>query len=123
MKKILLDTNFIINCVKQKIDFFEEIKLLGFKIIIPENVIREIEKIKNSKQKQYNREAANLALRILEKSEYEKIKFKKRNVDKAIKDFVDSENNIIVATLDKELKNKIKGHKMIIRNKKKLEII
>jgi uncharacterized protein len=123
MKKILLDTNFIINCVKQKIDFFEEIKLLGFKIIIPENVIREIEKIKNSKQKQYNREAANLALRILEKSEYERIKFKKRNVDKAIKDFVDSENNIIVATLDKELKNKIKGHKMIIRNKKKLEII
>jgi rRNA-processing protein FCF1 len=123
MKKILLDTNFILICIKQKIDFFEELKLRGFKIIIPENVIREIKKIKKSRQKQRHREIADLALKILNKSSFEKIKFEKRNLDNAIAEFANKNENITVATLDRELKKKIKKPKLIIRGKKKLEII
>ena len=36
MKQALLDTNFILSCIRKKIDFFEEIRLMGIKIIIPE---------------------------------------------------------------------------------------
>jgi rRNA-processing protein FCF1 len=123
MKKVLLDTNFLIACIKNKIDFFEEIKFQGYKLIIPENVIRELKKISKSSQKLKTRNAAEIALELIKINPYEKIKFKKRNVDKAIKDFANSEKNIIVATLDRELKSKIEKNKMIIRNKKKLEII
>ncbi len=43
MGQVLLDTNFILNCINQKIDFFED--LAGYKIIIPQEVINEIKKI------------------------------------------------------------------------------
>ena len=50
MRIALLDTSFILTCVRNKIDFFEQLELNGFKIIIPEQVIKEIEAIKNSKR-------------------------------------------------------------------------
>ncbi len=122
MKKVLVDTNFLIACVKEKIDFFEEIAYQGYKILIPENVIRELKKIKESKQKRHNRNAAELVLDILKEQKYQTTKFNKRNVDNAIAEFANSKEDIIVATLDKELKKKINKNKMIIRNKKRLEI-
>ncbi len=57
MKKVILDTNFIVTCVKQKIDFFEDIKLQGIKILIPKQVIKETENLKTSN--------AKLSLKIL----------------------------------------------------------
>ncbi len=123
MKEVLLDTNFLMACVKQKIDFFEEIKFMGYKTLIPENVIRELKKIINSKQKLHNRELAELSLKLISKNSYKKIKFKKRNVDNAIAELANSEKNIIVATLDKDLKRKIQKNKMIIRDRKKLDIV
>ena len=38
----LLDSNFLLTCIKQKIDFFEEIKLMGISIIIPKQVLNEL---------------------------------------------------------------------------------
>ena len=123
MKQILLDTNFILTCVRQKIDFFEDIKFMGMGIIIPNQVIEEIKRVAGSKQKAHSREAAELALRILEKGFYRKIKLDKKPVDNGIKDFANKNNEIIVATLDRELKNKIKGNKLVIRGKKTLEVV
>ena len=127
MKKIILDTNFILTCVKQKIDFFEEIKFMGMEILIPKQVINELKKVANSKKKLHFRKDAELSLKLLEK---EKNSFKKidllkygKNTDKRLKNFAEKNKNIIVATLDRELKNKIKNPKLIIRGKKKLEII
>ena len=124
---VLLDTNFILTCVKQKIDFFEDIKFMGMKIIISKQVIDEIKRIVNSKKKLHFRKDAELSLRILEKEKnsFKKINLSKygKNTDKRIKNFADKNENIIVATLDRELKNKIKNRKLVIRGKKRLEII
>jgi rRNA-processing protein FCF1 len=120
MKKTILDTNFILTCVKQKIDFFEEIKLMGMQILIPNQVINEIKKIENSKQKQEVRRNARLALKILEKNKYKKIDLGKGHVDKKIINYVKNKKDIVVATLDKELKNKITNPKLIIRGRKKI---
>ena len=124
---VLLDTNFILACVKQKIDFFEEIKFMGIKILIPEQVINELKKIVNSKKKLHSRNNAEIALKILEKK---KNSFRRidllnygKNTDKRIKNFADKNEEVIVATLDRELKSKIKNQKLTIREKKKLEII
>lgn len=114
MKQVLLDTNFIISCVKQKIDFFEEIMLIGIQILIPRQVINELKKLK-----------AELALKVLEKNKksYKLIEFKKSYVDKGIIEFAEKNPKAIIATLDSDLKKRILNQKMIIRGKKKLEII
>ncbi|MCX6750200.1 MAG: PIN domain-containing protein [Candidatus Pacearchaeota archaeon] len=114
MKQILLDTNFILSCIKQKIDFFEEIYLMGIQIIIPEEVIKELEKLKQEQ-----------ALRLLEnvKDKFKTIPLKGKNVDNAIIKYAKENPEVIIATLDREIKTKVKNRKMIIRNKKKLEII
>ena len=116
-RSVLLDTNFILVCIKQKIDFFNEIFLRGIKIIIPLQVIREIKKISTS--------SSEIAIKLLEqnKTSFEKIELKKNYVDEGIKIFAKENPDIIIATLDKELKEKIKNRKMIIRKKKILEII
>jgi rRNA-processing protein FCF1 len=114
MKQVLLDTNFILTCMKQKIDFFEEIPLMGIPLIIPEEIIKELEKLK---------EKSALKLLKIEEEKFSKISLKGKNVDNAIIQYAKENPEIIVATLDKEIQNKIKNKKMIIRNKKKLEIL
>lgn len=117
MKQTILDTNFILSCIRNKIDFFEEIPLMGIGIIIPEEVILEIEKFKDKKTE------ANIALILLNKNKFEKISFGKGHVDKKIINYAKENPRIIVATLDKDIKKKIPNNKLVIRNKKKLEII
>jgi rRNA-processing protein FCF1 len=122
MKSALLDTSFILTCIRQKIDFFEEIKFQGIQILIPEQVITEIKRISESKKKLRFREEAKLALELLKKSKFTRINLKSKNTDKGISNY-SKEHDVIVATLDKELKQKVKGQKLVIRGKKKLEII
>jgi rRNA-processing protein FCF1 len=98
--------------MKQKIDFFEEISLMGIQIIIPEPVVKELENLKKES-----------ALRLLKNSEFKTISLKGKNVDNAIINFAKENPEIIIATLDREIKTKVKNKKMIIRDKKQLEII
>ncbi|MEN7982050.1 MAG: PIN domain-containing protein [Nanoarchaeota archaeon] len=117
MTKVLLDTNFILSGIRKKIDFFEEISFMGFKIIIPIQVINEIKRLSISKKKLKFREEASFALKLLEKNNFEKIDLKYNYVDKGIKKFIEKNPKIIVATLDSELKKKLKK-KLIIRGQK-----
>ena len=123
MKKVILDTSFILACVKQKIDFFEEINLMGIEIVIPEQVISEIKRVSDSNKKLRFRNHAKLALEILEKNKFESVCLGKGHVDKLLVKFAKTNNQIVVATLDRELKNKIRNRKMVIREKKRLEIL
>ncbi|MFH1801437.1 MAG: PIN domain-containing protein [archaeon] len=121
--QVLIDTNFLVVCAKQKIDLFEELKLMGFEVLISEQVINELKKIANSKQKLHSRQAAELALKILRKNKFKKISISGKYVDKAIINYADKNPSTAIATIDKELKGKIKNKKIIIRNKKRLEVI
>ncbi|MFH1310892.1 MAG: hypothetical protein ABIH65_00620 [Nanoarchaeota archaeon] len=112
MKQTILDTSFILTCVRQKIDFFYWLKTEGIRIIIPEQTLRELEGL-----------GAKLALRIIEKNEFILIKIPGKDADSAIINFAKKNPEAIVATLDNGLKKKIKNRKLIIRQKKKLEII
>jgi len=123
MKKAVLDTNFILTCVKQKIDFLEEIKFMGIKVLIPEEVLDEVKKIMKSGKKLHFKEDAKLALKILNKNKFKKIKLDTAYVDKGLINFVEKNKDVIIATLDRELKKKIKKPKLVIRGKKKLEVI
>jgi rRNA-processing protein FCF1 len=129
MKKAILDTSFILTCVKQKIDFLDEIRFMGIEVLIPVEVLEEIEKIARFGKRLGFRENAGLALKILGKSDknsknkFKKIKLDTADVDKGMLNFAEKNKDVIIATLDRELKKKIKKPKLVIRGKKKLEII
>ena len=112
MKKAILDTSFILTCVRQKIDFFEKIEHWGMKAVIPMQTIRELEGL-----------GADVALKIIDKNEFETIDVPGKDADTAIIKLAKQNPLAIVATLDEGLKKKIKNPKMIIRGRKKLEIV
>ena len=123
MKRVLLDTNFIISCAKQRIDFFHEIPLMGLEIIIPKQVFDELKLLSKSKEGALIREGADLALKLLNRNKFTSVKLKRNDVDKGIIEMAESDSDLIIATLDKEIKDEIKNRKMIIKGKKNLEII
>ncbi|MEM4325714.1 MAG: PIN domain-containing protein [Candidatus Pacearchaeota archaeon] len=122
MRVVILDTNFILTCVKQKIDFFNEIYLLGLSIVIPLEVIREIKRIKEKEGKFHLRRDAELSLKIIERNKFKKIRLGSKTVDQGLLKISKKNPDIIIATLDKELKKRIKGEKLVIIGKKKIEI-
>ena len=106
MKKILLDTNFLLIPAKFKVDIFSEIDRLcnfGYKLFIVDKTIGELNNIVD-KQKGKEKAAAKLALLLIKNKKVEIIKTEEGKVD----DIILGLNGYIVATQDKELKRRLK---------------
>jgi rRNA-processing protein FCF1 len=125
---IALDTNFLVYCMKQRIDFLHETDRLcssRYSIIVPEQIVAELKKLSNTKNRK-DKGAAVLALQLIKKYENEgKIGIKRvkaENADSALLNF-DKEGNAI-ATLDAALKKRVKRASILtIRQLKHLEFI
>ena len=115
--KVILDTSFILSAIRNKIDIFEELR--EYNLLIPEQVLNEIKSLENSKAKT----EAKLALKIIQRNKSKILKIEGKNTDNAIINYAKNNPQTIIATLDREIKRKTKNPKIIIRNKKKLEII
>ena len=112
MRQVILDTSFILAAIKHKIDFFHILEKEATQAIIPEQTIRELKGL-----------GAELALEIIQRNEFKLVKIPGKDADSAIIKFARENPEAIVATLDAGLKKKIRNPKMVIRQKKKLEII
>ena len=117
MKDVILDSSFILTCVKQKIDFFEFLEDNGIQAVIPEQVLKEILGV--AKTKDYGK----TALQILKRNKFNKIDLKEKSVDFGIIKYAKKNPEIIVATLDAEIKRKTKNQKLVIRGKRELEVV
>lgn len=117
MKSTILDTSFILTCIKQKIDFVEELEFMGLEILIPGLVINEINGLAKTN------ENAKLALKIMQRPGLEKIDLKGKDTDDAIISYANKNPKAIIATLDDVIKKRIKNNKLVIRGKKRLEIV
>ena len=123
MKKILLDTNFLMAVYQFKIDIFEETKntlMENVEFYIIDKTKNELEKlIKTSKLS--DSQAAKFALKILEKKPIKTIKTAENAY---VDDLILEQEGYIVATVDKELKQKLKKKKIqILTIKQKKYII
>ena len=127
--EVVLDTNFLLSCVKQKIDLFEQIESLfpSAELVVPKQVVKELETLKSRKElKLKERESASIALQLIEKNKKKiRILGLEGNADRVIINYALSGENIIAATLDggikKHLKNKVKI--LAIRGKKRIVVI
>ncbi len=117
MVDVILDTSFILTCVRQKIDFFEELKMMGQTILIPKEVVGELAGLVPSKAE------AELALSIIEKNKFKEIDLKNKNVDEGLINYAQKHKDVFIATLDAEIKKKVPNSNVVIREKKRLEVI
>ena len=122
MKHAVLDTNFILSCIRKKIDFFDLIPQMGMKILIPLQVIDEIRKFSRQGRGSLKQEA-KFALVLLENQDFKRIDLYNKNVDNAIIKLANENENYIIATLDRQIKNKTKNPNLVIRGEKELEVI
>jgi len=122
MAKVILDTNFILNAIRNKVDFFEEILNKGHLVVISKEVVAEITRLRDGTKKLKFREEANLALKLLKASKYEEVSCPGRYVDVGLKKFLAEHPDYILATMDKELKRAVANRKLVLRNRKKLEL-
>lgn len=104
MKTTILDTDFIINCIKNKIDIETSIKTAltdKTEICIIDKTLEELK----------NKPLEKLATKFISKFKIIKTKNDK-TVDNLIMDLVKNNQKIIVATQDKNLKEKLKNRKI-----------
>jgi len=86
----------------RKIDFIEQLKKEGFRIIIPKEVIEELKDLKNNLPHN-EKTAINLAIELIEKNKLEKMKLSKGKVDDALISL--GKKGAYIATLDSAIKN------------------
>jgi rRNA-processing protein FCF1 len=124
--KILLDTNFAVTCTRQKIDFFSlasEIIDQEIQWLIPQQVLQEIKELSNNRSQTIkDRRAAILFLEMLDSYSsvagvINIINLDKKIVDNAIVDFCKKNNDVILATLDKRLKSRVRNQILTIKGK------
>ncbi|MBS3093043.1 hypothetical protein J4456_00500 [Candidatus Pacearchaeota archaeon] len=138
--KVILDTNFLVYCAKEKIDYMDEIEQLfneKIDVLVPIQVINELHSITRKKKLRIplerrsarfkkttgkDKEAAALAIQMVEKyvfdGKIEKVNTEGKNVDDALLQLAQREKHI-VCTLDRELRGKL-GRVILINQYKKL---
>lgn len=121
---IIPDTNFLIYCAKQRIDFVSEIERIfpKYRIILLNAVTEELKNLSKTERGR-TRETIELALQLLSNLKSKRVinekKSKFGNADEELIRF-DKAGNVI-ATLDKELKERFKNAKILtIRQKRYL---
>ena len=123
MKKILLDTNFLLIPSQFNVDIFAEIDriiLEKYQIYTLDKVIDELNSlIKAKDQKQRDKLAAKLGLQLIKAKKVKIIKTAEGNTD----DILAKIKGYIIATQDMALKRRIKGKKIVLRQKKKLVLV
>lgn len=125
MKTILADTNFLIECAKHKIDIHKELTRIldtTFEVAVLDRTLEELDTVAARGKKEGA--LAKLARTILLTKHVSIAMTSGGHTDKILLDKADE--NHIVATMDKELKQKLKKKGqpvVIIRGTKKLELV
>jgi len=122
MAHVILDTNFILTCIRNKIDFYEEFLHRGHHVLIPVEVVSEIKRLREGSKALKFRDEAELSLKLINSQTHEEVSAPGKYVDVGLKKYLEEHPNVILATMDKALKKAVKNRKFVIRNKKKLEL-
>jgi len=126
MKKIIIDTNFLLIPLQFKVDIFSEIDRIchfNYELSIFEKSIEELKNI-IKKQSRKNKKAAQFALNLIKLKKIHTIKSKQKDVDSLILENLDKDT--IIATQDIKLKKELlqrDASVIILRQKKYLQLI
>jgi len=127
--KVLLDTNFIITCAKQKIDFSAYVNGItseDVSWIVPQEVLTELRGLMHAdKTKKPDKMHIGTGLQMVQDlyPEVLYISDKNTDVDTKIVNYLKDNPHVVLATLDKGLKSRVKNRILAVRGKRGLEIV
>ena len=122
--KVILDTNFLMYCAENKIDYKDEIERImaeGHDLVTLEQVVNELKQLAEKSKKYTDKSAAKLSLKLLAANFVEIIKAEGDYADRAIINLVKS-SGAIVATIDKQLRKRLgrQNRAIVIEGKRKV---
>jgi len=125
--EIVIDTNFILTCAKEKIDFAaitEEIIPEKITWVVPQQVLNELGQLKDRPgMKVKDKEAAKLSFALLQTIDPKVVDLGKNpNVDISIVNYA-LKSGGTVATMDRGLKERLNNKVLTVRGKNWLELI
>lgn len=117
--EVLLDSNFIISCVRKGIDFISQLEEQGFRIKVPREVLQELKDLR-LKVPHEERMAIDLAFKMIEGNKVKKIKLAKENIDLGLID--KGKRGYYIATLDSSIKRNVPNRVVIFNAQKKVGV-
>ena len=110
--KVIMDANFVVSCVKKRIDFLDELESLGFVPVIPKEVLQELKDLR-LKVAHDTRVAIDLAVESLNGKGVKKITLGKKKTDEGL--IAKGKEGMYIATLDNAVK-RVVPNKVVIAN-------
>jgi|SRR3989338_8101081 len=115
----ILDSSFMISCIRQKIDFISELEALGFKVILPREVFQELKDLRLKVNLQ-DRSAIDIALGLSESKKIKKQTLGKGTVDEGLISL--GKRGAYIATLDSAIKRIVPNRIVIKSSRNALEV-
>ena len=118
--EVLLDSSFIISCVKNKIDFISELEGMGFKVLLPKEVFQEVKYLSLHSARE-TRVACLLALEMFEKRKVKSVALgDRRTPDEGLIEM--GKKGAYIATLDAVIKRSVPNKVVIEESSKSLVV-
>jgi len=119
--EVLVDTNFIISCLMKRIDFIDELEGMGFKIVVPREVLQELKDLrKGGKTSREQRMVVNLVLDMFSRMKIKKTSLGGKSVDDGL--IKKGQSGAYIATLDRGILDNVKNKVVILSAKRRLEV-
>ncbi len=119
--EVIVDTNFAISCVRKGIDFVDQLNNMGFKIVVPREVLQELKDLRiGNKIKHDDRIAIDVAFEMLSHKRVKKTTIGQGKVDDLL--IKKGKEGVYIATLDNGIKRKIPNRIVILNAKKEIGV-
>lgn len=115
--EVILDTNFVVSCVKKKIDFLNELEGMGFKVLLPKEVFEEIKDLRQDSSLA-DRTAANVAIEMFAKRKIKNVTLGDKQVDEGLIEF--GKRGAYIASLDAVIKRSVPNRVVISEAENKI---
>lgn len=104
--QVILDSSFIISCVRERIDFLTQLHEQGFTPIVPREILQEMKDLRlRSGTSHDDRIAIDVAFEMFEKEKIKKTTLGEGKVDEWL--VKRGKDGIFIATLDNGIKKRI----------------
>lgn len=116
-----MDANFVISCIKKRIDFIEQLHGLGFKIAVPREVLEELKDLRNKQSvSRDGKVVLDVALELLARKDIKKMRLGTGSVDKGL--IKKGKEGVYIASLDRAIKREVFNRVIIFDSRKSVGI-
>jgi rRNA-processing protein FCF1 len=117
--EVLLDSNFIISCIKKKIDFIAQLENQGFRVLLPQEVFQEMKDLK-FKVAHEDKAAIDVAFNLFETRNVKKVKLGNDAVDRGL--IRRGKQGFFIATLDRAIKHEVPNRIVIFEAQNRIGV-